>query len=319
LLPLFIFLVLSTIECILIALVPAVSLLTTILWGATLITAGTYISRSQLYIVFLTNLVLLFILLGSNSTLLFLLFFGLAGITMSYLANCDKNYYFIQRSGVITVLIGMSIFLSFFYYGTDQAGLPEQQAELKAYMQEAVDNFEESDFYQIYEEQGITKADIEESFNDMVTIIFNHLPALYSVQGIMVIFFMLFLAERVSQTYGNKRLKKQPFVREIMPWQLVWIFIAGLGLWLWGREQASNIYYAGSNILAIVTPIALYYGLSVVLYLWSKTHMKKNIFFMIFGLFFILIFTIPFIILLILIGLFDALIDYRKIRLQEEG
>lgn len=317
-LPLLAFLVATSAECIIMALIPTLNLFTAIAWGATLIIAGLYLSRSHLIIVFLANLAVLYLVLGFNSTMVFMLFFGFAGLIMSYLTNLGKDYYYMQNSGVIIAILGISIFLIFFYYGTEQVGLANRQAELNAYMKEAIVNFEQSDLYDSYEEQGLIMEDIESSFNEMVTIIFKHLPALFYLQAIMVVFLMLFLAQLVSQTLSIERLRKKAFTKEIMPWQLVWVFIAGLGLWIWGREQTSAIYYVGSNILAVIAPIALYYGLAVALYLLSRTQMKKNIWLIILTIIFILVFTVPVIIMVGLIGIFDALIDYRKIRLQKE-
>ena len=104
-----------------------------------------------------------------------------------------------------------------------------------------------------------------------------------------------------------------------MPWQLVWVFIAGLGLWLWGREETSAAYYIGSNILAVIAPIALYYGFAVTLYVLKRMPIKRNFGLIVLAVVFVTIFTVPIIIMLGLIGLFDALIDYRKIRWQKEG
>lgn len=317
-LPFLIFLTAATLECILIALVPAMSLLTAILWGATLILAGTYIIRSQLISIVFTNLAVLFILTGINGALLFILFFGAAGLLMSLLANRGADYYLILNSGAIAAVIGVSIYLTLFFFGMEEAAVANQKAEFNIFMQEALDNFEDSDLFNIYEEQGITKEDIQESFEEMVTIIFKHLPAVYYIQAIMVIFFMLILAQRLSQTFANQRLRKKAFNKEIMPWQLVWVFIAGLGLWIWGRGQATAIYYIGSNILAVMIPITIYYGLAVALYLLSKIRKRKNIWITVLIIFSVVVFTAPLIILLVLMGLFDSLMDYRKIRIPEE-
>ena len=65
---------------------PALNLIIIILWGATLVLAAVYLNRSQLISVYLINLAVLYFLLGIESTIVFMLFFGIAGLTMSYLA-----------------------------------------------------------------------------------------------------------------------------------------------------------------------------------------------------------------------------------------
>ncbi len=318
-LPWLVFLIVSAAECVMLALFPALNLLVAIFWGATLILAGIYLHRQQLIIVYLADIVVLYSFMGILSLMVFMLFFGIAGLFMSYLTNLGKNYYFIQSSGVIVAVLCVSLFLFNFYFGTEQAGSAEQEAELNTYMQEAIDNFSQSDLYQTYKEQGITMEEIENGFNEAAVIIFKHLPAIFYLQAIMAVFFMLFFAQLASQTCSIKRLRKKAYIQEIMPWQIVWVFIAGIGLWLWGSKEASAVYYLGSNILAVISPIAIYYGLSVALYIFNKTPIKKSIWLIILIVFIVIIFTLPIIIMLGLIGLFDALIDYRKIRLQEEG
>lgn len=310
------FLLLSAAECFLLTLFPALNFIIIILWGATLILAGVYLDRRQLIIIYLADLVILFLFLGSESTMVIMLFFGIAGLTMSYLANAGKNYYFIQGSGMIAAMISVSLFLFLFYFGSDQTGSAQLDTELNIYMQEALDEFAQTDLFQLYKEQGITIEEMRAVFKQVAVIIYHHLPALYYLQAIMAVFFMLFFAHLASQTLSINRLRKKPYIMEIMPWQLVWVFITGIGLWLWGREGTSAIYYAGSNILAVMTPVAIYYGFSVCWYVFTRIPIKRKIWFIALIVFVIIAFTLPIIILLGLLGLFDALLDYRKIRLN---
>jgi uncharacterized protein YybS (DUF2232 family) len=114
-------------------------------------------------------------------------------------------------------------------------------------------------------------------------------------------------------------LERRPFIKEIMPWQLSWMVIAGLACWLLGRDQMNWLYYSGANILAIVVPITIFYGSAVLAY-WLQRLPKKSrkwmvILVVLLGLFF----SVPTIIFIGLIGLFDSLLDYRKIRRKKEG
>ena len=104
-----------------------------------------------------------------------------------------------------------------------------------------------------------------------------------------------------------------------MPWQLVWVIIAGLALWLLGRAQQMNsLYYTGSNILVVMLPISVYFGLATVVF---KLKQQKPVYQKWFTIILIIlsIFFLPSaVIFFSIIGVFDALMDYRKLRLEKE-
>jgi hypothetical protein len=60
------FLLLSAAECFLLTLFPALNFIIIILWGATLILAGVYLDRRQLIIIYLADLVILFLFLAQR-------------------------------------------------------------------------------------------------------------------------------------------------------------------------------------------------------------------------------------------------------------
>lgn len=99
---------------------------------------------------------------------------------------------------------------------------------------------------------------------------------------------------------------------------MAWVVIVGLVLWLWGRDQLSAIYYAGSNILLITVPIALYYGLAAVVYKVRRYQGRIRRVIAIVLVVLSLLFTASAIIFLTVIGLFDSLLDYRRLRAKEE-
>ncbi len=312
------FLILSAAECIMLTIYPALNLIIIILWGATLVLAAVYLNRGQLISIYLVNLAVLYFILGIESTIVFMLFFGIAGLAMSYLAGAGRNYYEIQKYGMIAALIGVSFFLVFFYSGGGASGSAQLEKELNSYMETVLDDFVGTDLFQIYAEQGVTEEEVKSAFENVALIISKHLPAFYYLQAIMAVFFMLFLAHLAGRIRSNERLKKKPYSQEIMPWQLVWVLIAGIGLWLWGKEGTTTVYYVGSNILVIMIPVAIYYGLSVALHVLNKLPLKRKPWFIIMIILVVIVFTPPIIILLSLLGVFDALLDFRKIRLSKE-
>lgn len=312
------FLTLSVVECVMLTIYPALNVFIIILWGATLVLAAVYLNRSQLISVCIINLVVLYFVLGIKGTIVFMLFFGIAVLTMSYLANVGQGYYKIQFGGMIAALIGVSFFLMLFYFGDEPTGPAQLELELQTHMEIALENYVQTDVFRNYEDQGITAEEVKSALEDVVMIISRHLPAIYYLQAIMAVFFMLLFAHLASRSRPIERLMKKPYLQEILPWQFVWVAIIGIGLWLWGRGGTTAIYYIGSNILAVIIPVAIYYGLSVLLYVLNSLPIKRKPWLIIISIVIVIVFTLPIIILLSLLGLFDALIDYRKIRLSKE-
>ena len=153
----------------------------------------------------------------------------------------------------------------------------------------------------------------------MAKNIFNHLPALFFLQAILLVFLILYFSSLLAAKRKLPVLQRQPFSEEIMPWQLAWLVIAGLGCWLLGREEMQLIYYAGSNILFIMVPITVYYGTSHLVYRLKRWQGKSKKWVIALIIMVTLFFTVSAIIFIGLMGLFDSLLDYRKLRRKKEG
>lgn len=308
----------SSLAACLMAVIPQLTFLLAIAWGAALIVSSLYLERIKVLLIFIINIFLLYGIAGGSTVFFYLSFFGAAVLVMTILSTARSDYYRLQKWGLITAVIGVSLFMAMIYLNTGEIGMAEMEAQLGSYLENTIETYEESGVFDIYEERGISKTEVEGKFAEILSSIVWHLPAFYYLQAIMVVFFMLLLASFLSLKRNIQRLKKKPYAQEIMPWQLVWVVIAGLGLWLWGKDQANTIYYIGSNILLVMAPITVYFGLSALVY--KLGHNKTSRSKIIIVLLIVLSFVFPFsaLIFLSLIGLFDSLLDYRKLRLKGE-
>jgi hypothetical protein len=300
------------------AIFPSLIILMAILWGGSLIMAGIYLDLKKLLAVTLLSIAILYAVAGVHIPFYHLAFFGLSAIVMSLLANIGKEYYHLQKWGVAAAIIGVTLFTLMIYFSTGQIGTQEMEKQLNIYLQENKQQFEQSGLIELYEERGISREQLEDSMQHMVKSFARHLPAFYYLQAILAAFFMLFLAAILCHKAGLERLKKRPFKYEIMPWQLAWVVIAGLALWLLGRAQMNSLYYIGSNILVIMLPISVYFGLAAVAFKLKEqkpVHQKWiTIILIILSVLFLPSATVFFSV----IGVFDALLDYRKLRLEKE-
>ncbi len=312
------FLLFTSTMCVGMALLPGITLIPAILWGTLLILAGLYLESHKILIIFFINILVLFVMAGTSNLLVYLAFFGMPALVMTLLAAYNKNYQQIQHRGVTAAVLGVSFFLLFSYLYSGGIGVNELEAELNKSAAESISIYEEMGIFDMYEQMGISQAEFEMSLKSTTTAFARHLPAIFYNQAIIAVFLMLFFASYISRKRNIERLNKKPFREESMPWQLVWMAIAGLGLWIWGRDELNNIYYAGSNILWIIVPIAIYYGLSTIIFKIAEQKQSTRVFVIIGLILLVMVFPLSAIIFVSIIGLFDSLVDFRKIRMKQE-
>lgn len=306
----------TSLLCYLMANMPSLTFPLAIVWGSVLIMGALLLKRWQVIIIFLINSGLLYAVNGHAGLFFYLVFFGMAALIMAMMAASHRDYYEIQKWGVITAVLGVSIFMGVAYLDSGQIGSRELESQINTYLQNSLKVYEDSGIMELYAQQGLSKAEVEQSFADIAGTIAMHLPAIYYLQAIVVIFLMLWGASRVSLKYKLERLKKRPYSQEIMPWQFVWVAIAGLSLWLWGREEMGLIYYIGSNILVVMVPISIYFGIAALAFKIKQQSAGKKKWITTGLVVLSVVFPLSAVIFFGLIGLFDALLDFRKMGLE---
>lgn len=302
----------------LMAVLPFLTIVAAILWGCSLLLAALYLDQRRLIVVIIINLIIVISLSGLEQMAYLLGFFIIPAVALSIGAQQGREYYQLQRWGVIIAILAITLLLGGLYYSTGDPGMAQLEQEMAVQVEETIKYYEDAGLLSIYEEQGISAEEVKEALVSFMSVAMRHLPAFYYLQAIMAVFFMLFLASFWCRKRNLNRLIREPFDQEIMPWQMAWVVIIGLALWLWGRDQLSTIYYMGSNILLITVPIALYYGLAAVVYKIRQYQKRTRRIMIIVLVFLSLLFTASAIIFFTVIGLFDSLLDYRRLRTKEE-
>ncbi|HOQ09986.1 MAG TPA: DUF2232 domain-containing protein [Syntrophomonadaceae bacterium] len=302
----------------LMAAVPFLALPAAILWGSSLLIGALHLDTRGLTAIIILNVLIVSSLTGLNNTITLMCFFIIPAVMMSWWAQQGADYYFLQRWGVITAVIGVSLLLGWLYYKSGGLAMEQIEQQMQAQVEETIKYYEDSGMMALYEKQGLSSEEVKKALLSFMHAAIRHLPAFYYLQSIMAVFFMLFLASFWAQKRNLNRLIRKPFDQEIMPWQMAWVVIVGLVMWLWGRDQLSAIYYAGSNILLISVPIALYYGLAAIVYMIRRFQKRTRKILVIVLVVLSLLFTASAIIFLTVIGLFDSLLDYRRLRTKEE-
>jgi hypothetical protein len=289
-----------------------------IIWGISLVIGGYYIQSKNLALVFGLNLIILYGLIGGTGLFFVISFFGLPSFLMGYMLSQPHNgYYELQKVGITTAVLTVSLFLALAYnFGGTQ--IAELQTNIESYMQQSFTGSEESEILKLYEEQGISKEEIQNSILMVTRGLINHLPAIYYLQSMFAVILILHLAAYLSRKRNLPILIKKPFGEEVMPWQFAWGMILALSLWLLDRDNMTSIYYMGSNLLVIFGMIALYFGLSSLAYRWGIMNPRSRKWILTIFILASVSFPLPTIIFTGLLGLFDSLLDYRKVRKKEE-
>jgi len=311
------FIVISSLSCLLINSYPSSAFIGGIAWGVSLVLGGNFLTRKKLGILFGLNILLLYGLTGSSS-LFILLVFGIPSFIIGLLLSLKKGYYELQKWGMVSAVVLVTLFMSLAYYNTGNGLIPNLQYEIDNYVQESVNLSEDTGFLKFYEQQGISQEDMKENIAIVAHWMVVHLPAFYYIYTILAVYIILSLSSYISRKKNLSILARRPFREEIMPWQFTWVIIIALSLWLWGRDEMMNIYYVGSNLLVITSLITMYYGLSCIAYRWEKMNPKRKGLALILFIITIFVFTLPAIIFVGLLGLFDSLLDYRKLNHKKE-
>jgi uncharacterized protein YybS (DUF2232 family) len=297
---------------------PSWAFVSGIVWGICLLLGGYLLSRKNMILIFGLNILLLYGLSGS-SNLFFLLIFGIPSFIMGLLLSGQKGYYELQKWGMLTAVLLTSLFLVMTYYYAGDDAITTIQAEINQYINESGNLSDDSEFLKLYEQQGISPEEVKNNITLLVRWIVIHQPALYCIQSILAVYLILICSAYISRRKQLPILTHKPFREEKMPWQFAWAIIIALSLWLWGRDGMMNLYYIGSNLLVIAIPITVYYGLAGLAYLWPKAPPRRRKWTMIFLVIFCVLFPLAAIIFISLLGLFDSLLDYRKLDYKKEG
>lgn len=313
------FVLVSSLACLALISIPNWVFIWAILWGVSLVMGGYYLSRTQLLLVFALNILLIYGMAGWISLSAALGFYGIPAIIMGLLLCQGKSYYDLLRGAMFALLLTLSFFLGLSYYNLGDTGINTLEKEMQAYSQESLEWSDDNGLIAFYEERGISRAELEQAFTSLTKTIFNHLPALFCLQAILLVYLILYFSSLLAQKRKLPILQRRPFSEEIMPWQLAWLVIAGLACWLLGRDEMQLIYYVGSNILFVMVPITVYFGTSHLVYRLKHWPGKSKKWIIALIVILTLFFTVSAIIFIGLMGLFDSLLDYRKLRKKKEG
>lgn len=226
---------------------------------------------------------------------------------------------FILREKGLT--IGRSMFWSLILAALVSA-LPTVPATVQALQpdilqQRIEDNiqlYEQNGTIQALEKQGWSRLEFEGYLKSAVPVYYRLLPALASILGMLEIG----LGYLVFGFSRRKYQKGIPFTFWRLPWYAVWIAIIGISLYLGGDYFSYDILnIAGMNIMLITSVIAVILGISCAAYFLRHPKVPRVLYWVV--IIFAVFFTYYVLLLLLFIGLFDLVLNFRRIPEKSEG
>ncbi len=185
---------------------------------------------------------------------------------------------------------------------------------LEERIEESIRLYEQSGTIQAFEKQGLSRSEFEGYLRSAVPLYYRLLPALAGILGMLEIG-LGYLVFRFSQ---RKYQKGTPFALWRLPWYAVWLAIVGVSMYLGGDYLSYEILtVAGMNIMVIISAIAVILGISCAAYLFKHPKIPCLLYWVAF--IFAVFFTYYVVLVLLIIGLFDLVLNFRRIPEKNEG
>ena len=298
---------------------PSAVFLWALIWGIAMLLAGYYLGLGRLLALFSSNALLLLLMGGKSLTVELLVFYAIPVLIAAVLLNRGKSYYTILGWALLATVVSVGLYMGLSYIYLGNEGVNDLKTSINAIAQNSMEWADQSGFMQFYEQRGISRTEMKQAYTSLAHYMFIFTPAILCLQALIAVYLIIYLSSLWARKKKMMILVRNPFSEEIMPWQLSWVVIAGLACWLLGHDQMNWLYYSGANILAVLAPITIFYGFAQLGY-WLKRWPAKNKKWIVSLIVLLsLVFTVPTIIFIGLIGLFDSLLDYRKLRRKKEG
>lgn len=185
---------------------------------------------------------------------------------------------------------------------------------LQQRIEETVELYQQRGTLESFEEQGIPRSELEGYIRLAVPVYYKLLPGIAGILGMLEIG-IAYLGFRLTQ---RKNYRIGPFAFWRLPWYTVWIAITGLALYLGGEYLGNSIAsIAGMNTMLIMAAMAMVLGLSCAAYFLQQPRIPRVL--ILLTVLSAVFFTYYVMFILILIGLFDLVLNLRRIPEKSEG
>lgn len=143
-----------------------------------------------------------------------------------------------------------------------------------------------------------------ELIETMKYIITNFYPGIWVFSSVLAVYIAsLLISAKMRESWSHKKVR--------LPFELVYLLIASLGIFLSGKFRI-----AGINGLVMLLPLFIIQGFSILDYYWGDYLKKVKVLLVL--LIIAMVFNPYLIIIIAVLGLTDIWFDFRKISIREE-
>lgn len=282
------------------------------LWGAIAIALLTIVAKRGAYNMLVMLLVAILVVIVSDDKMVipFLVLIGMPSIAIALAVSQFGMFGKVVSYGFVGGILGFLVYWGYLALLGEHLAIHPVESFFAGYYTLAMEAWDMTDLGEIYTKYGLTKNMLAQWFKSFLNSLTTIRPGLYIIGGWAQILLGLVSAKIVLGSRGY--LIREPFANQMMPWQLDWVMIAGLAAWLAGTQW--NIKWpvqAGANVIFLIAPIAFYFGLSLLVYVFQRWDIKA---WLIWGLILLLLFMpVQAFFFIAILGIFDPLIDYRDL------
>lgn len=289
-----------------------------ILWGFTLLLMAYRVSSRASAIAAGISLAFVFMLTGLR---LEWSYNAMMMVPMAFMAWwMPRKSSFQEARGAILLVMALAVvyFLTAAYYYMGTQGLDRLERDVNAMADDSLYSPENAFLMEFYKTQGLSIDEMEKNFKEVMHWVFRLIPALFMLRALGGIILAYILAAWWARRQKMRGPPDLQYSREILPWQAVWVVIAGLAMWLLDWNLRGLVFYIGANILFFSLWVTAYYGLAVFVHWRQQAARPLNPWLVLLLIASVMLVPHFYIMLASLIGLFDALLDYRKLRPHKE-
>ncbi|KJS86976.1 MAG: hypothetical protein JM58_05510 [Peptococcaceae bacterium BICA1-8] len=256
------------------------------------------------------------VLAGPLVALFFYLQFMLMALAYGHLFKYKYNSGRILAVGTFVAALSTVLIIAITML-VGQVGLEQQKQALFETVDRTINIYEDYGMMQQFEDKGIGREELRTMLANMVQLFIRVLPALLIVGSVFTAITHFIVARIALKRLGHEIPKFPLFSEWHLPWYSIWGLIVGLSSYLLGDIYNQDIWrILGQNIMITYGLILFVLGLSVIAY-YIRKHQLSRIVRLIIILMAVIMLN-GFIISTIFIGMFDLVVDHRKLNKRKE-
>ncbi len=262
---------------------------------------------------FILALLTAFGLYFAGSNLLFaaakgLLFFGLSFVFVSGIKQGWKLGNILLWGFLIGIIYGL---LNLFVVGTHPIAAFDLFFKTDL-INSTLETYRQTGILQLFENNGLTEAEVKDLLQKGFALLARLFPSLMFINGILVAVGSFLVTRPVLKKGFNINLDIKPFREWTLPWYAVWGGIFAIAAYLSGDYlDLPWMVTAGLNVGMVYFFVCTVLGIAIAMYFLSSPKIPLLIKIVI--IFFTMYYLLPTTIMLALFGLFDLVLNFRRI------